>query len=291
VTSIDGAINPGRDPDLEELLRQMCHLAVAIEHSIAAPGAIEPTGGTNLTDLGALVAVGVVGPLHPGEIASALGIGTSAASKVVRRLSARGLVEPFRRPMDLDGRTVTVRITASGRRAVRRFEHVVATLTGDLVSMLTALTSIGAQDHGARIEDPAGQPTVTPPVAIGLFEFVAEVDRPIAGAAAELEVLHPTDPRGLLILLELRRRGRLRPGEVSGIIGRARPAGHRLTRRLVEDGLVRREPGTDRDRRVVPLRMTDAGNQKIDEILAALDGALPSIRSAARLLLDSLNAS
>ncbi|MCO1654935.1 MarR family winged helix-turn-helix transcriptional regulator [Pseudonocardia humida] len=56
-------------------------------------------------------------------------------------------------------------------------------------------------------------------------------------------------------------------GELAGVVGRSQPAAVRLVDRLVERGLVRREPGADR--RTAALVLTKAGSRVGEEILAA----------------------
>ncbi len=55
--------------------------------------------------------------------------------------------------------------------------------------------------------------------------------------------------------------------ELAGVVGRSQPATVRLVDRLVERGLVRREPGPDR--RTAALVLTEAGSHVADTVLAA----------------------
>lgn len=83
-------------------------------------------------------------------------------------------------------------------------------------------------------------------------------------------------------------------GELAGVVGRSQPAGVRLVDRLVERGLVRREPGVDR--RTVALVLTDAGSRAADAVLAARAKALAPVlaelssseRQALERLLDGV---
>lgn len=56
-------------------------------------------------------------------------------------------------------------------------------------------------------------------------------------------------------------------GELAGVVGRSQPAAVRLVDRLVERGLLRREPGADR--RTAALVLTEAGAHTADAVLAA----------------------
>lgn len=60
--------------------------------------------------------------------------------------------------------------------------------------------------------------------------------------------------------------------ELGDIVGRSQPAAVRLVDRLVERGLVRREPGADR--RTVALVLSEAGSRTADAVLAARSEAL-----------------
>lgn len=64
-------------------------------------------------------------------------------------------------------------------------------------------------------------------------------------------------------------------GELSGVVGRSQPAAVRLVDRLVERGLVRREPGADR--RTVALVLSAEGWRSADAVLAARASALGSL--------------
>lgn len=61
-------------------------------------------------------------------------------------------------------------------------------------------------------------------------------------------------------------------GELAGVVERSQPAAVRLADRLVERGLVRREPG--KDRRTVALVLTQTGSRSADAVLTARAKAL-----------------
>lgn len=61
-------------------------------------------------------------------------------------------------------------------------------------------------------------------------------------------------------------------GDLAGVVGRSQSATVRLVDRLVERGLVRRDPGADR--RTVALVLTEAGSRAADAVLAARATAL-----------------
>lgn len=61
-------------------------------------------------------------------------------------------------------------------------------------------------------------------------------------------------------------------GDLAGVVGLSQPATVRLVDRLVDQELVRREPG--RDRRTVALVLTEAGTRAADAVLAARAQAL-----------------
>jgi MarR family transcriptional regulator, negative regulator of the multidrug operon emrRAB len=56
-------------------------------------------------------------------------------------------------------------------------------------------------------------------------------------------------------------------GDLAGVVGLSQPATVRLVDRLVDQDLLRREPG--RDRRTVALVVTEAGSRAADAVLAA----------------------
>ncbi len=61
-------------------------------------------------------------------------------------------------------------------------------------------------------------------------------------------------------------------GDLAGVVGLSQPATVRLVDRLVDQELVRREPG--RDRRTVALVLTEAGSRAADAVLVARTQAL-----------------
>jgi DNA-binding MarR family transcriptional regulator len=79
--------------------------------------AIEGSGLTT-AEFGVLSAIGVWGPLSPGELAQRVGMPPTTLSDYVSRFTRRRLVK--RRPHPQDGRSYLLELTAEGRRRHQR---------------------------------------------------------------------------------------------------------------------------------------------------------------------------
>jgi hypothetical protein len=78
----------------------------------------------------------------------------------------------------------------------------------------------------------AAVPAVAGPVLGQLIRFLVLADAAALTVVADIDVLHPNDPRGILVLSELDLRGSVRAGDVPELVGRSRAAASALVGRL-----------------------------------------------------------
>jgi DNA-binding MarR family transcriptional regulator len=72
-------------------------------------------------------------PLRIGNVAESLGVSHATASRTATRAHAAGLIDKF--PTAIDGREVTVRITAEGRAAVIRCLDALRSAAADVLGL------------------------------------------------------------------------------------------------------------------------------------------------------------
>jgi DNA-binding MarR family transcriptional regulator len=258
------------------LFNRLCHLVVEIE------SALEGVSGTregarwelDTPRLGALLSIDIFGPQRPGSIGELTGMSSGGTTKLVTRLEEAGLVTRSSGEVPGDRRAVIVSITDEGRTALRAFERIVVGLAPALLSAFDEVLEPASQPDPLA---PAEAPTVAEPLLSQLFRFVALADASIWEVVGDIDILQPTDPRGVLVLNELDLRGELRAGDVPLLVGRSRAVAGALVDELVALGLVARGRDTD-DHRVVTLDLTPVGRALSRGLVAAFAVEVPSLR-------------
>lgn len=268
--------------DVDTLLNRLCHLMVAFERTI---GDLPDGPGTridlDMPGLAVLVALDLFGEMRPTSVALLLGGTTSMTTKVLGRLERDGRLERRHGAVPDDRRAVTVQLTDRGRSAIARCEVVLAELSVDLLASIAAVSlgdGSGSAAGPTTPEVPGDAPPTTGPGLAEFLRFVVEIDKPLLSTVGNLDPLHPRDPRGLLVLSELDRRGPRRAGTIPGLIDRSRSAAHRLCTDLEELGLVARGPGSGGDRRRVEVEITEVGRAVLHGSVAAVAAHLPELR-------------
>lgn len=104
-------------------------LALSTRASADLPGAL------SLTQLRALAAVEQLGSCTLGALADAIMISTSSASRLVDRLVAAEVLD--RRTSETNRREVTLEVTATGRRLLRKHEDARRTVFAEVLRELT----------------------------------------------------------------------------------------------------------------------------------------------------------
>lgn len=267
--------------DVDTLLNRLCHLVVAVEHAIG--DLPDGSGGRMKLDmpgLAVLVSLDLFGEMRPTSVAHLLGGTTSMTTKVLGRLERSGCVERRHGAVADDRRAVTVQLTEDGHATIAACEVVLADLGLDLLAAIAAV-DVEAQaldiPAPATAEVPGALAPGTAPSLAELLRFIVEIDKPLLATVGDLEALHPQDPRGLLILSELDRRGPRRAGEIAPLIDRSRSTAHRLCSDLEALGLVNRRGG-DGDQRQVVLDITAVGRAVLRGVVAAITAHLPDLR-------------
>lgn len=87
-----------------------------------------------LSQLRVLVVLDERGPTHLSDVAGALGVNPSTASRACDRLVGTGLVS--RRPDPEDGRRISLSLSTTGRRLVRRILAARERLLADIVARM-----------------------------------------------------------------------------------------------------------------------------------------------------------
>jgi DNA-binding MarR family transcriptional regulator len=268
--------------DVGSLLNSLCHLMVSFERAIA--GDPDGTGddlGLDMPGLAVLVSLDLFGEMRPSSVAQLLGGTTSMATKVVGRVERHGYVERRHGEVPGDRRAVTVQLTDAGRVAIERCDQVLAGLSLDLGAAMLSVDHAAAEDRRrpGPADPPGEHPPSTGPVLAEFLRFVVAIDKPILATAGHLKSVHPADPRGLLVLSELERRGGMRVGDIPALVDRTRNTAERLVRDLEADSLVRRESGgVVGDRRAVVVELTGAGTAIARGIVAAIRADLAELR-------------
>jgi DNA-binding MarR family transcriptional regulator len=269
--------------DVDTLLNQLCHLMVAFERAIAdAPDGEGGRLDLDMPELAVLVSLDLFGEMRPTTIAELLGGTTSMTTKVLGRLERSRLVTRRLGSIPEDRRAVTVQISDPGRRAIDITGGMLAELGIDLLVAMAAVEFRAASAEHAAREDhevPGETPPTTGPGLAEFLRFVVEIDKPILSTVGALGPLHPSDPRGLLLLSELDLRGPLRIGSVPALVDRSRTAAHRLCTSLQDAGFVARVRGeVPGDARAVVLELTDLGRALLRGVVAAITAHLAELR-------------
>jgi DNA-binding MarR family transcriptional regulator len=265
----------------------LCRGGVIVDLALAR----DPTTKVRETaEVGVLLVLTQREPLRPREVSELSGLSSGGTSKLLDRMEGSGLIERSYGELREDRRAVTIRITDEGRSAVEVAEGLIREIASDLVPVLRDLLELeAATSPPSRARSaPSGQP----PGAIlePLFEFIAIVDFSIIGVIGPDPLLHPRDPRPLLVLIEAAAPQGLALSEVAELIGRSPSAASALVGHLEADGLLARHRGSvPGDKRLVTVRPTPAGQRLLQELVDALAAALPDAAPAAKRLLELLD--
>lgn len=108
------------DPDGLVKLADEVETAARALLTLSTRASLQLPGSVSLTQLRALAAVEELGSCTLGALADALMISTSTASRLVDRINDLGLLD--RRQSPTNRRELTIRVTARGRRLLRRHE-------------------------------------------------------------------------------------------------------------------------------------------------------------------------
>ena len=274
---------------VDDLIDELCTLVVAMETAMGT--GVQRHGrpwSLDTPQLGVLISLDVFGPQQPGSIAALLGLTSGGVSKLIDRLERHQLVQRSFGAVPDDRRAVLVELTDLGRDAIVAFDAVVRGLAEGLLDAVAPLLPApadaptpGPADERRTVgaEPAPGAPTITGPVLASLFRFVALLDAPIWLVAGDLEVLHPSDPRGLLVLYRIDRRGPLRSGDVPELVGRSRAAAARLVTTLEASHLLARAADAT-DGRGVRLELTPVGRAIVRGVTASVTVALAEIQPA-----------
>jgi DNA-binding MarR family transcriptional regulator len=112
---------PPIEPVSEEARLLLRALRALIRSQLISERADTSCCGMTVAGAAAIEVLHLEGPLRLGALSQRLGIAPSTLTRNVERIEERGLVE--RVPDPEDGRALRMRLTASGRRAARRFER------------------------------------------------------------------------------------------------------------------------------------------------------------------------
>lgn len=285
---------------VDDLIDELCTLVVAMETAMDA--GVQRDGrrwSLDTPQLGVLISLDVFGPQQPGSIAALLGLTSGGVSKLIDRLERHQLVQRSFGAVPDDRRAVLVGLTDLGRDGIVAFDTVVRGLAEGLLDAVAPLLPApadaptpapGDEPRTASAEQaPGAAPPITGPVLATLFRFVALLDAPIWNVVGDLEVLHPSDPRGLLVLYRIDRHGPLRSGDVPGLVGRSRAASARLVTALEASHLLARVADAT-DGRGVRLELTPVGRAIVRGVTAAVTVALSGIQPAMADLAVALGA-
>jgi DNA-binding MarR family transcriptional regulator len=269
------------------LHRALCRGGVIVDLALAG----DPTTQVRETvEVGVLLVLTHREPLRPREVSELAGLSSGGTSKLLDRMEGSGLIARAYGELHEDRRAVTVRITDDGRRAVEVAEELIRGTARDLVPVLRDVLDLDAQTS------PRSRARSGPPEPLAgslldtLFEFIAIVDFSVIEVIGPDPLLHPRDPRPLVVLLEAAAPRGLAMAEVAPLIGRSPSAASALIGSLEAEGLVARHRGSvPGDRRIVTVRPTPAGQRLLQQLVDALAAALPDAAPVAHRLLDLLD--
>jgi DNA-binding MarR family transcriptional regulator len=277
----------GPDPRMLRLHSALCRGGVILDLALAGDPA---TKVRETVEVGVLLVLTTREPLRPREVSALAGLSSGGTSKLLDRMEHAGLIERTYGELPEDRRAVTIRITDDGRRAVDAAEGLIRGIARELVPVLgdlvelEAATSPRSRARSAPPDRPAGS------ILEPLFEFITIVDFSVIDVIGPDPLLHPRDPRPLLVLIESAAPQGLAMADVAALIGRSPSAANALIGHLEADGLVARHRGSVvGDRRIVTVRSTPAGQRLLHQLVDALAAALPDAAPAAQRLLDLLD--
>jgi DNA-binding MarR family transcriptional regulator len=258
--------------DLEAAVEQLARYVVLLERAIAPPSP-QARGVTDTPGLGVLLALEIFGPLRPSTVAELGNMRSGTTSKRIERLERASLVTRRLGAVPGDRRGVVVEITDAGRTELARIERVALETGAELLAALQPLT-LAPTDSAAASGDPPGYP-----VLAALFRFVSLIDHTVLRAVGDHDLLHPTDPRPLLLLVDLERHGPRAAGSMPGLLDRSRSATHRLVGRMTDERLVEAtEPLAGSPRGLTAI--TESGRGVLRSVVDALGEDLPSLQPA-----------
>ncbi|HSK54155.1 MAG TPA: hypothetical protein VK908_02785 [Jiangellales bacterium] len=212
------------------------------------------------------------GRARPGELAAATSLGSGGLTLLLDRLESGGLVIRDRDPGLDDRRAVVVHLTRAGRHVLSEIEGAVLEASEGFARQLQQLRRDARSTGGVGPGDP-------PQVLVALVEIVRHLDAAALQVVSPGGPLDPSNPRGMLVLLETCRRGELLLADVSGLIGRSRGTAHRLLRRLEQAGVSERVRPPGAGGRVV-VRPTREGRRLVRRFVAEVVERLPAMGPA-----------
>lgn len=258
--------------DVAAAVEQLALYVVALERAIASSS--RPDGGvTDTPGLGVLMALEIFGPLRPRTLAELLNMRSGTASKRIERLVRASLVDRRRSVVPGDRRGVVVEIRDAGRLELSRIERVTLAMGGGLLRALQPLR-LPQPATPAASADPERYP------ALGaLFRFVSLIDQSIIRAVGDHDLLHPADPRSLLLLVDLDRNGPRPAGSVPGLVDRSRSATSRLLSQMTAASLIDTTPPTAGAPGGLTCISAD-GQRALQSVIVALSEDLVSLQPA-----------
>jgi DNA-binding MarR family transcriptional regulator len=265
---------------LAAAFEQLVLYVVALERAIASPS--QPDGGvTDTPGLGLLIALEVRGPLRPSTLAELSHMRSGTTSKRIERLVRASLVERRLGVVPGDRRGAVVEIRDAGRLELARVERVTLEMGAGLLRALELLI-LPQPAAPAASADPGRYPALH-----ALFRFVSLVDQSVIRAVGDHDLLHPSEPRPLLLLVDLDRNGPRPAGSIPGLLDRSRSATSRLLRQMTAANLIDTTPPTAAEPRGLICISAD-GRRAVQSVIAALSEDLLSLQPAIGDLVGAL---
>jgi DNA-binding MarR family transcriptional regulator len=216
------------------------------------------------------------GPSRRGELIALTGLSRSAVAQLLDRLHQLGLVESHRDARD--HRSVTSRLTRSGRSRVGRMERMFAEYFASPNPLVKELLDLLAA--------PASRSSLTTRNATASIDAVGRLGAVGARISSRLDAaIGLTETRQRLALAALGDWGEARPGQLVAELGLTSGGTTYLVDQLESAGIVERLYGTvPTDRRAVVIRLTPSGQsaserftnivfEHADELVEALAAA------------------
>lgn len=263
---------PMRHDELTTAVEQLARYVVLLERVIAPPSP-QAGGVTDTPGLGLLLALEIFGPLRPSTLAALGNMRSGTTSKRIERLERASLVTRRLGAVPGDRRGVMVEIADAGRTELARIERAALETGGELLAALQPLT-LASTDPVATPADPQDHP-----VLAALFRFVSLIDHTVIRSIGDDDLLHPTDPRPLLLLVDLERHGPRTASSIPGLLDRSRSATHRLVGRMTAARLIGpTEPVAGSTSALKGI--TPSGRRALQAVIDALREDLPSLQPA-----------
>jgi DNA-binding MarR family transcriptional regulator len=259
-------------------VERLAKYVVALERAMRVPGA-DSGNSIDTPALGVLLALQIFGPLRPSTLAELLTLRSGTTSKRIERLERGSMVARRLGAVSGDRRGVLVEIQEPGRREIERIELTAIELGPELLDALAPLV-VEPRDTDAGSAGPS--------VLAALFRFVSLIDQTVERAIRGNDLLHPSDPRPLLLLADLDRNGPRSPGSIVGLIDRSRSASHRLVTQMTAQHLVAATTPTASRRRPM-VGIAPDGRLALDAVIDGLSEDLPELQPAIAELVGSLH--